>query len=305
MGWSCGAPRCIGMARRQLQLADHVDLDGLLTQSRELRRQCIRLQLRGSHGSRYVHRDPLLPTSSAAMRECARGIQQLQDANERLFAVYQTATAVVAPCAAATVLRRRHSKSRPRTHDCCKETVRQDTAETNDNVEAWVTSLLSQDGPSPSQDRIACAPVEHAAVKNAGVRRQLMHHEQVEVGLLPPQRGALATIDKNNASTAVNGDHSRSVTGPSAGTATELRSTGTSPVFSVLDSPSQNSQAPIANAAASTPKPKFRGVRDTAPIQLRPQAQEDATATRHIRSDTIDRVYVGNGACKMAVSLRR
>ena len=82
--------------RRQQQGADeHVAT--LLTSSQELRRQCIRLQIRSTHGSRYVRRDPLLPDKSATMRECARGIRQLQGAKERLLAVRQASTVAADP----------------------------------------------------------------------------------------------------------------------------------------------------------------------------------------------------------------
>jgi hypothetical protein len=84
------------------QLGDAHGARELLATSRELRRQCIRLQIRGAHGSRYVRRDPLLPGSAANMKPCAQGVQQLEAAKERLFRVYQAATAASAPrCATA------------------------------------------------------------------------------------------------------------------------------------------------------------------------------------------------------------
>jgi hypothetical protein len=83
------------------QLGDAHGARELLATSRELRRQCIRLQIRGAHGSRYVRRDPLLPGSAANMKPCAQGVQQLEAAKERLFRVYQAATAASAPRRAA------------------------------------------------------------------------------------------------------------------------------------------------------------------------------------------------------------
>lgn len=330
------------MAERR-KLADGA-VPALLTaveRSRELRHQCIRLQIRGSHGSRYVHRDPLLPDSAKTMRECARGIQQLQHAKERLRGLHHTAASACAAASPAAALRRR-PEPEPRYCDgqssCHRGTV-------SDNVEAWAAALLLQDEPSPSPDKkmpakaeahhsinpmiSANRPVECAAGPISAVRRRLMPSEEAPVESKPapyggmrsyggedcspsadcrraarpypriamPRYGPIATAQESagsqRAAATSDGALQHSGGGSSThgaspqvtATAYSRRGTGGSPVFSVVDSPSDlPGHGASPSSVTGTPKPRKRTDGPTG-------------APTH--------VLVGNGVCSMALPVSR
>ena len=258
----------------------------LLTSSQELRRQCIRLQIRSTHGSRYVRRDPLLPDKSATMRECARGIRQLQGAKERLLAVRQASTVAADPKqrdseGAAAAALKPQARNHPRDPDqtrCGGDKAAARRHAVHDNVDAWVTAtLLSHEQRPPSANEIVDGgphDVDGAAGPKAGVRRRLM-------GLgTTPRPGVSQPLSGRDACSSTSGKarNTEAVERPSSG------GVSCSPVFSVFDSPSE-SPAGANPHVASIATPKRAGER------------------KHEAHVYVDRV--GSGVCRMALPLRQ
>ena len=321
--------------RGQLACGGAPALLAVVERSRELRLQCIRLQIRGSHGSRYVHRDPLLPDAAKTMRECARGIQQLQHARERLRGLHQTVSPRAVPAAAAAAALRRRPEPEPR---CCAGQSSCHREAARDNVEAWAAALLSQDEPSPSPDMKVPAKVEkHHSIApkiladrpKTGVRRRLMPSSgEAEApvdssagGVRPradcspspgcrraarpypriafaiPRCRPVATASDATGSqrAAVSADASqhsgggsatRGVSPQGAATVHSGAGTGGSPVFSVVDSPSDPpGHGASPSSVTGTPKPMKR------------RADGATGAPTH--------VLVGNGVCSMALAVVR
>jgi hypothetical protein len=289
--------------RRQQQLNEN--LDGVLTRSRELRRQCIKLQIKGDFGSRYVRRNPLLPGASSTVRECARGVRQLEGAQERLFKVYQAAAAVTSAAATGPRAQRREQRRQaagaPYHLGAATTVGRREQAapcrprRTADNVEVWAAALLSPSPSAESSDR-----AESGARPGGGVRRRLIHSapssSSAAAAAAPaPAPAAPVTVVCDRAATVARRDSA--VSGPK-------RNKSSSPVFSVVDSPEAaahedneegHGAALAGQVGSATPKPKaLRGEQ----AQAQAQSQAEARPPASMKTTKADTAYRDTSAGK-------
>ena len=298
--------------RRQQQLNEN--LDGVLTRSRELRRQCIKLQIKGDFGSRYVRRNPLLPGASSTVRECARGVRQLEGAQERLFKVYQAAAAVTSAAATGPRAQRREQRRQaagaPYHLGAATTVGRREQAapcrprRTADNVEVWAAALLSPSPSAESSDR-----AESGARPGGGVRRRLIHSAPSSSSAAAAavtvvcDRAAPVTVVCDRAATVARRDSA--VSGPK-------RNKSSSPVFSVVDSPEAaahedneegHGAALAGQVGSATPKPKaLRGEQAQAHSQSQVQARPPASMTK-MKADTACRdTSAGKSKHRMAAA---